>query len=149
MTNSLSRDEWISRADHEVSNAAHHQFPPEVPRPLDEVVVDAWKAFRALQRLRWSNKYKQDLELACAEHYAYARAVVCAGGVIVFPFIVSASFGYMLAKELFEQLDLRQLLGALISQHDGYVTPASPDQLTAAQDGAEAGLELHFLVFTQ
>jgi hypothetical protein len=148
MANAETIAGWVEQADARTSKVLHLAFPPESPVPLQKVVRAAWESFRYLQGLRGDKSHWGDQTLACAEHYAYARVVACAGGVVVFPFVVSASLTYQMAKRLFDKWNLRQQFGLLVSNGGGYVTPTSPNQLQAAIEGAEDGLALHFRWFS-
>ena len=136
-----SPDAWIAEADGITSKAEGFHFPPKYRMPLQQVVTAAWQSFRFLNRAR---KHRQgDAALACAEHFAFARVVVCAGGPVMYPLVVSLGLYYDLAKWALDKVGLRQLLDANTDGH-GFVTSSSPEQVKAALDGAGAGLRLHF-----
>ncbi len=133
---------WVAEADQHATKVEGYHFPPKYPMPLQKVVVAAWYSFRYLNRSRKS--HSRDQALACAEHYAYARVVVCAGGPLFWPLVVALGLYYDLAKWALEKVGQRQLLDTN-TDGKGYVTGSSAKQVEAATEGADAGFALHFL----
>lgn len=144
MADPTTQQGWIDSADARTTKRQGFAFPPTTSIELQLLVEAAWESFGYLQKLRRSKSHRGNMALACAEHYAYARVVVCAGGALVYPFIISGSLGYQTAKALLAEFDLLQEFGQLVSQGNSQTTPASKQQLSAAIAGAEAGLELHY-----
>lgn len=135
-----SQEAWVEEADRYASKVSKFPFPPEYGVPLQQVVAAAWRSFLYLNRAR--KKHQKDTQLACAEHYAFARGVVCAGGPIMFPLMVSMGLYYDVVKWALDKAGLRQLLDAN-TDGKGFVTGSSPEQVRAAKDGAADGLKLH------
>ncbi len=139
-----SQAAWVREADEDAARTQGLRLPPAENVPLQQIVTAAWHAFQYLNRARKGHPH--DTALACAEHYAYARAVVCAGGPVVYPLMVGVALYYDVAKWALDKVNLRQLLDANLDG-SGFVTASSPEQVKAARDGADAGLALHFAAF--
>lgn len=151
----MGQVQWVSRADRFVSRGGRH-FPPTQGSVDSSTVVAAFTSHHYLLGLRKSPGYQGDEELAQAEHYCWARAMVILGGLPMYVVMVSETLSYDAVKQLLQhygKLQWLKVLSPTVSvktlslSFDGKVTPSSAAQVAAGVEGAKAGLRIGSILF--
>ena len=91
------------------------------------------EAFDSVTSSREEAAHRGDVNFASAEHYLFARYVICWTGYVGMPFVVGAIAGYVFLKQ-------HPILRRLAAVGKGPVTPASLADLYWQKSGCSDGL---------
>lgn len=139
---SMTQDAWIRVADKAISKRKGRTFPPVPPSINPRFIVDAFASHHLLLGMRKTPAYEGDEILAQAEHFAWARAMVCWGGLPMYYLIVDETILYDRLKQVLEKRGKLHWAGYIFMSFNGKVSPSSKEQVAAGIEGAQAGLRI-------